>query len=191
VRYAAVLTAALLAACASNSPYSGFLKDYSKLEPHPEREGTLIWEKADVDMRDYDRLMFDDVVLHRRPGSKTELTPQQIGKATAAFRDIFIETIEPYYTVVDAPAPHVLRVRIAITDVEPIQAGISVGSASIEGELLDAQSGERLLAIVDTIEGSKKGREAQEKWRAVEGAFHEWAERLLDYMDEVHGAPGS
>ena len=132
IRSALLLAAAVvLPACASNTQrYSGFLGDYSKLTKHPDRDNTMFWEKPDTDFADYDELMIDNVVLYLNPNSEAKLTPDQVAKGTKAFRDILVESVDPYYEVVDKPGPHVLRLRIALTDVEPSdthEGGMNVG----------------------------------------------------------------
>ena len=84
-----------------------------------------------------------------------------------------------------------LRLRFALTDVRPASKpsdanlSVDVGGAALEGEALDATSSQRIVAVIDRIEGSRKGtKEVPEEWRGVEGAFREWAKRLLDYLDE-------
>ena len=62
MRYASLCLVLLLVACQSGPPsQSGFLKDYSKLEQVGKRPHAWVWEKPGVDMRVYDRLMFDPV----------------------------------------------------------------------------------------------------------------------------------
>jgi len=95
------------------------------------------------------------------------------------------ETIDPYYNIVQRPADYVLRLRIALTDLTPDE-GEGEGSASLEAELLDARTGEKLAAFISTIDGSKGGWRAQRKWLAVEGAFIEWSNALLEFMDSFH-----
>ncbi|UCE61917.1 MAG: DUF3313 domain-containing protein, partial [Phycisphaerales bacterium] len=70
------------------------------------------------------------------------------------------------YSVVDAPGPGVLRIRAALTDIKKTKpamnihpatklSGIGLGGASMEAEGLDAQTGERVLAVVDTRAGNR------------------------------------
>jgi len=120
-------------------------------------------------------------------GSATEALSAELKKKAAdGFKDVLFETIDPFYSVVQKPGPHVLRVRIALTDLTPDE-GEGEGSATLEGELLDAASGEKLAAFISTVSGSKKGwRVKEKKWLAVEGAFIEWANALLEHMDSYH-----
>ncbi len=187
------LAAALFAGCGSAPTKSGFLKSYAHLKSDPDYKSDLVYIKPGADMRDYDYLLIDPVQIHLASDSlAAEFGPDVLEKVAQAFTRILKETIDPYYTVVDKPGDNVLRVRLAISDVEPtgnevVRQKPSVGTAAMEGELLDSLTGEQLAAVVDRIEGSAQGAEnVPELWRPVEGAFREWAQRLLDFMDSYH-----
>ncbi len=49
-----------------------------------------------------------------------------------------------------------------------------------------SRTNEVLCAAVSRIEGSARGIEAKNEWKAVEGAFYEWSDRLLEFMDSYH-----
>jgi hypothetical protein len=103
-----------------------------------------------------------------------------------------------------------MRLRIAVTDVvaskpgmgaistvmpiglalSTIKKGVTgthtgVGQASIEVEILDSMTNERIAAAIDTRPGGKI--EGFTKWGAVKGAFEFWAKRLRLWLDETHG----
>jgi len=183
----------LLAACSSPPRYSGFLGDYKGFKQSKIHANTYGWEKPGVDLRDYDDLMIDKVEVWLLPDSEGEkLDAETRKKVAAAFDRILRRTLAPYYDVVERPGPNVMRMRIAITDIAPagqdVEGGpdVSVGAASMELELIDSVSGERLGAAVDKIVGSYAGQRAPKEWRSVEGAFIEWANRILDYLDRHH-----
>jgi hypothetical protein len=195
MRYSSLCLVLLLVACKAGPPgQSGFLDDYSKLKQEGKRPQAWVWEKPGVDMRVYDRLMFDPVEVKLLEGSKAgELGEETLQKVAEAFSRIMTETIDPYYSVVSKGGPYVLRVRLAVTDVAPaeqdVQGGpdVRMGQATMEGELLDSVSGEQLAAFTEKITGSAAGKgKAPAEWRHVEGAFQEWANGLLDYMDRKH-----
>jgi hypothetical protein len=189
--------ALLAAACASKGSgpkeTSGFLKDYSALRQDPNYKSDWVWVKPGLDLRDYDRVLIDPVVVMPLKGSTAgELGPEVLQKVADHFTKTLKETIDPYYTLALRPGPHVLRVRVAITDIEkasggkPGDPGYHVGSAAMEVEIVDAQGNERLAAAIDRIEGSHAGRDVPREWTHVEGAMVEWANRLLDYLDLHH-----
>ncbi|MEE8104616.1 MAG: DUF3313 domain-containing protein [Planctomycetota bacterium] len=190
--FAILLAAGFVAGCATNTPQaeSGFFADYSKLGPNPKKAGSRIFTKPGIDLRVYDRLMIDPVdVRFSKNSDAGELDAETKQKIADAFRRIMTETIDPYYSVVGDPDRTVLRIRLAVTDVSTAKPGdkgddwSSVGTASMEAELLDSMTGEILGQVVDKIKGSEKGGKAPSEWQHVEGAFVEWSESLLDYMD--------
>lgn len=187
-----LLAAGMVAGCATNTPRSesGFFADYSKLGPNPKKEGSRIYMNPGIDLRVYDRLMIDPVEVRFTNNSEAgELDAETKQKIADAFRRIMIQTIDPYYSVVGDPDRTVLRLRLAVTDVSTAKPGnnaddwSSVGTATMEAELLDSMTGGILAQVTDKIKGSEKGGKAPPEWQHVEGAFVEWSERLLDFMD--------
>jgi len=193
---ASCAVALALAACSTPGParHADFLPDYSKLRRDPKRPSDWTWLKPGADLRVYSRVLFDPIVIIPAPGSATEqLTPEVRAKVVEKFQEILFKTIDPYYNVAKEPAEGVLRVRIALTDVEPATAdspgdpGYRVGSAALEVELMDSVTKECLAEAIDRSEGSLAGTgDVPEKWRHVEGAFIEWSQRLLDFLDSWH-----
>jgi hypothetical protein len=173
----------VVAGCANK--YSGFLDSsiYSKLKPG-EKKGSMLWTKPGADLRAYDYLLIEPVVC--LPGEDSELTAEQKKKATDAFRKILVDKIDPYYPVVSNPGAHVLSVRIALTELKPTRKDMGMGAASLEVDFRDSRTNEVLCAAVSRIEGSARGVEAKDEWKAVEGAFYEWSDRLLEFMDSYH-----
>jgi hypothetical protein len=114
------------------------------------------------------------------------------------------------YTMVDHGGPDVLVIHGAITDAKkskpvigvisaiylPLKlvsfgkqalagTAIGVGSVTIEAELLDGQSNERLCAVVDRRSGTTAIRSKfSGTWGDVEKSFDWWAERLNTRLTE-------
>lgn len=196
-RFLLLGTALLAAACASKGSgpkdTSGFLKDYSALRQDPKYKSDWVWVKPGADLRDYDRVLIDPVVAMPPRGSRAEaLGPDVLRKVADHFTKTLKQTIDPYYSLALQPGPHVLRVRVALTDVEKATGGkpgdpdYKVGGAAMEVEIVDSTTGDRLAAAIDRIEGSSAGRDVPREWTHVEGAMVEWANRLLDYLDYHH-----
>jgi hypothetical protein len=115
--------------------------------------------------------------------------------------------------VVPGPGPGVLRIRTAITDVVPsnptmdnvtgilpqarvISAAakattgwhLYVGEASMEGEMLDSQTGERLAAAVDRWTGTKGFIDTEkDPLKHAKQAIDVWAKRLRERLDNFYG----
>jgi hypothetical protein len=52
------------------------------------------------------------------------------------------------------------------------------GSASVEGKIIDTESGTILTAVVDRRGGTKSIRGVTNSWNDVEEAYRFWAEKL-------------
>ena len=121
------------------------------------------------------------------------------------------EQLKPDYTFVNEQAAGVMRLRVAITEargskvvmdtissiipigmalglVKKVATGtnLSVGKASVELEILDSQTGERLVAAVDERAGRKyTGKfDKFQKYHTVEDAFDYWAKKLKNRLKE-------
>jgi hypothetical protein len=95
------------------------------------------------------------------------------------------------YPVVTVPGPQALRIRAAITDIDTVNPALNLrttvavlvpldmGGATIEVEFLDAESGERLAAMVDRKTGSPlKIFSGYSRLAHARGAFDQWADEL-------------
>jgi hypothetical protein len=64
----------------------------------------------------------------------------------------------------------------------------SVGGASMQAEILDSWTGERIGAVIDTKGGHKLSSvEGNDEWGHTRAAFKFWAQRLRIWLDETHG----
>ena len=188
-----------MAGCATIPPHSGFLQDYSELRPDPEDETLLWWEKENVDWKRYKRLMIDPVVIYLHPKAKNrQIEPDVLKELTDYFRNTIIEEVQDIYPVVDKPAPDVLRIRAAITDLIPANPLINIvttvglwvpvdmGGAAMEAEFLDSTTNELLGAVVDMKKGTPvdinilKGFTT---WGYAKGAFRDWAKLLRESLE--------
>jgi hypothetical protein len=124
------------------------------------------------------------------------------------FHKAMVEAFGDAYPMVDKPAPDVMRIKVAITELEPnnpvvsgvttivpvglavsfVKKGVTgehtgVGETGMEFDLLDSETNERLAAAVDLHPGGKlKG---VSKWGAAHEAFEFWAQRLRTRLDQV------
>ncbi len=112
------------------------------------------------------------------------------------------------YPVVNQPGPGVLRVRIAITGLTPKQPKRGIGAhtgatyvqmklnnsaarkfsgieTTMEAELLDAQTNERLIAIM-VRRTSDTPAFGPASWEYAKTTLDYWGERLRHAMDEAH-----
>jgi hypothetical protein len=211
VLLAAALTAGPTWAQDSKSQTSGFLSDYSKLTTTADRPGTKLYLDKTGDYRAYTKLMFDpvEVVLVPNPEYKG-VQPDALKRMTDSFAAAFKKAVEPDYQVVTQPGPDVLRVRMAITGVQPaptdttaadflpIKALFNVARSAGGGsprvaemtgeiEVLDAQ-GKRVVAATATRKGEATlAQGAQVTWKDMEPITQSWAKGFRRGLDELRG----
>ena len=191
--------------------YSGFLGDYSQLQPAKDREGVLLYLDHSKDYHGYTKIMIDpvEVVLTPNPEYKG-VRPDVLNRMTSDFEKAFKKAFEPDYQIVTAPGPDVLRLRAAITGVQvvktpvsavdflPIKAVFNVGRAAAgasphvaemtaEMEVLDV-SGNRLAAAVATRQGEKTLTQSEQvTWKNMEDIAAYWAKGMRQRLDELRG----
>ncbi|MFA5177704.1 MAG: DUF3313 domain-containing protein [Candidatus Omnitrophota bacterium] len=184
---------------------SGFLGDYSQLHHGRPGQAEFTYRNPSMDLGKYQKAMLDRVQIWAAEDnsalSKLSREDQQllVDYLYVALKD----ALQKDYTLVNEPGPDVLRIRCAITEaratspvkeilstVTPYGLGISyarklvtgthsgVGIVSIEGELLDSVSGERLAAVVDRRAGTKSLNIKATRWGEVQDAFNFWARRM-------------
>jgi hypothetical protein len=195
--------------------YSGFLDDYPKFEPDKDRKGAMIYRKAGLDLKPYSKVLIDPIEIWiARDSQYKGIKPDEMKVLADAFRQAIVEALEPEYPVVSRPGPGVLGIRLAITDVQikkkkrgllgytPVglvvttgiaMAGknISLVDATIEAELLDAQSNDRLGALIDQQSDvrakTKEGTKEKTSWEEIESTLRFYANRLRGRLDAEHG----
>jgi hypothetical protein len=194
--------------------YSGFLREYPEFKPGPEGGANLIYRKEDIDFTRYTKIMLDHVLFwFHKDADYKGINARELEELADAFHMAIVEALGNTYPLVAKPGPDVLRIRTAITDVVPskpasatvtavlptgpavstVEKGAArinayIGSATLEAELLDSMTGERLGAVIDRRASAKsEPAEAVDKWADAEGAFKFWAGRLCKWLDEVHG----
>ncbi|OEU44504.1 MAG: hypothetical protein BBJ60_11615 [Desulfobacterales bacterium S7086C20] len=200
--------------CAAKVKHSGFLKDYPEFEQGPAGGVDLIYLKEGVDFKKYDKVMMDFVQFWFKDGTEYKgIHIHELNELAAAFNKAMADALKDAYPMVDDPGPDVLRIRFAITDVIPsrpalntitavtpvglalstVKKGVTgthtfVGEASMEAELLDSLTNERLGAAIDRkAAGKYKIVKGMTKWGHAKDAFGFWAKRLRKWLDEVHG----
>ncbi|HNJ77261.1 MAG: DUF3313 domain-containing protein [Rhodocyclaceae bacterium] len=108
-------------------PSSGFLSDYSKLRPVDGVDGTYRYIDTTANLRAYTKVMIDPVQVFLTPNPDYKgMQPDAMKRMTDAFRMEFVGALASGYQVVNQPGPDVLRVRIAITGVQPTSPALGV-----------------------------------------------------------------
>lgn len=195
-----LLSSLLLASCAGSGgkiQHSGYLNDYSKLQPF---DGGSRWISSKTDFSKYTKFILEPVTFYVGKSldqQNVKANPENINKITAYFHEALTREFSKNLTIVDKAGPDVGRIRTAITsmavgtkDLKAYQylpvmlvatgaaevAGLRdhVAVISMEGELLDSLTGQRLAAVV-------KSRSKETTIKEVGSLTEQDVKSMLDY----------
>jgi hypothetical protein len=194
-----------------NTKFSSFLGDYSQLKPASDREGVLLFIDRSADYRPYTKVMFDPVQVHVTPNPEHKDVPRDdLARMGDGLLQSFKQALEPEYQVVTKPGPDVLRVRTAITGIQPAKpsagvidylpikavfnigreaagAGPRVAEMSAEMEILDP-SGKRVAAATATRKGDQRLTQGnQVTWNDMKSINDYWETGFRQRPDELRG----
>jgi len=185
-------------AAQAKQEYSGFLVDYSQLKPGPQGGVAKVYKKEGVNFNKYSKIMMDHVVFFFKDDAQEKgIDPIEMAELSHKFHKEARAAIGSAYPFVEEPGPDVMRVRVAITDLElPKKTpgmlksimtgkGPGLGEISMEFEFLDSETNQRIAAGVDRRTGTMI--QNLSRFGTAEDAFKFWAGRLLLRMDEAHG----
>ena len=191
---------------------SGFLGDYSQLAPREGFEAHDVYLNPDARWNSYNAIHIDAVTfwVHEEAPS---LEADERQMLTDLLYTALHDRLSEKFVIVDQPGAHDIRVRAALTQAKGAKvalrtvssivpmmfvvstaAGLSadvaanVGTATLEAELLDAVTGERLAAAVDQRAGTKSilaGSRTFKKWGDVQAACEFWAENLTQKLVQL------
>jgi hypothetical protein len=161
----------------------------------------LVYVNPNADFRKYTQIMVEPVTVWN--SAETATVPHKEAQRLADDLDDALRlALFADFTLVERAGPGVMRLRAAITEAEgswhvhdavasrfdkemkaakgtPSTATRDfVGKAGVEAEVLDALTGERLLAAVDRRAGARSIKLKDSTWEDVREAFDFWAERL-------------
>lgn len=180
---------------------SGFLDDYSALEPDPDRQGAYRHVNPGVDLAKYTKVMITPIEVMYDPDSKHKnISPDELKTITDSLYSALLSELEPAVPVVGQAGPGVLAVRLAITGVRlenkkrrligytPIGfatttlanvAGLRVTlkSAGLEAELIDSETGEIVGRLVDKGAASA-GTGDSTSWEQLDATMKFYAQRF-------------
>jgi len=222
---AIILALTLLGGCAgttgtankswpTNAPYSGFLSDYSKLRAVPDHPGTLIYVNHSLNLRPYTKVIIDPVQVFLTENLDYRgVQPEVLLRMTDTLSSGFAKVMQPDYQVVKAAGPDVLRIRLAITNVHPVElplkptdfipikalvnakravAGESphLVELSAELEILDP-AGRVVMSGVSTRQGDHTLAQGDKiTWADLTPILSAWSNRFRQILNEARRSGG-
>jgi hypothetical protein len=205
----------LLAGCAttkeaSGPKYSGFLSDYSKLQPDPDGSGAERYRNPEIDASKYNKVLLEKIMVSLKDDAQYKAVDPDALKAMSDYlHEAIVRELGDAYPIVNEPGPDVLRVRVAITDLAPTKTEMTMvmlvvpyatvadlasgaaskggvgsppylGHAGIEAEGLDSETLQPVFEYVDQRFGKKYDPENPGSYFQ---AYKEWGyvQQAFDY----------
>jgi Protein of unknown function (DUF3313) len=193
------------------SQQSGFLSDYSKLQPDPKDSGLLIyWANPDF-LKHSTKFMLNPLIVYMDPEQGVD--PEDLVKMDQLFIKAITDelTQSGHYEIATEPGPGVMLLRLAITHVQTtggkknaavkgattaasvalvpgvglLVPRLSVGSISVEGEFVDSVSGAPQAEFMASKTGRRyfSGLKQFKSWGDIEAAFKSWAKDFRQRLD--------
>ena len=177
---------------------TGFLTDYSRLRKESNTTLRHINTRA---LAKYSNFIVDPVEVHFHRGAKAiehrtkgKLTQRQMTDLTNYLHAKIVKAVEDSGNrVVYQPASGVARLRVALTDIDRSSAasllpqaklaGIGLGGASMEAEIVDSMTGEQIGAVIEAQKGSKIPFANLGEWDAAKQVMNDWAKRLQKRLE--------
>jgi hypothetical protein len=210
------LVCAMVACAASRGrrgdiPESGFLGDYSQLESSKDWPAREVYFNPNAQWSRYDSIHIDSVTLWADEDID-KLRTEDRQMLTDTLYKALHEELSQYFKIADHPGPDTIRIRAALTQSKGAKAVMrtltsihpgslllgaavglsldtanSVGSATVEFEVLDAATNERLAAMVDQRAGTKvffliAPKRTFTTWGDVKAIDEYWAKRAVIVM---------
>ena len=200
------LCLAVIGGCAKQEmQQAGFLEDYSKLKKDPDGLSDYFYIKDNVDWSAYDKLLINQITFFIDNDTEYKgIDADDFNQLAQYWNNSMVQSLSKSYKVVAEPGPNTLRLIFAITHLKPnrpvigtvttvVPAGlaaslvkkgatgthIGMGEAGFEAEMRDAQTGELLMASINSSYGKKyKLAKTVTKWGQVESIFDSWTDNL-------------
>jgi Protein of unknown function (DUF3313) len=166
-RVAVTLLALALAGCSHvATTRTGFLDRYEELKPDAKDARRLVFEKTEWKKADFASVAFEPTVVRFSAKDEKKVTAEESKELAAycdaALRKAFEKDFKIAATAAEAKA---LRIRAAVTGIDTSNPALNVvsgvllwpmdyGGVSLEFEVLDASTGERLNALVGYSQGA-------------------------------------
>lgn len=151
----------ILLGCASEQRrFTGFLRDYSVLKPHPTIQDALVYWNPDCDPRQYEAVLVEPVEIHfMRPSEESRAKAEDVTALREYVTEELTAAISNHAPIATEPGLNVLRCRLQVANVQLTrEAGdpqypwlppdYALASANIETEARDSISGELVVAYV-------------------------------------------
>ena len=161
----------------------------------------------------YDSILLSPIEMWMDSDTYRGIDPNELKLITDYFFVRLGKNLRPNYKVVNKPGPNVMHMRIAITGVKknkpnyaevynliPVKLVWELGNsayrkvtgkevdiyeASLELEIRDSETGDRLVAAIDKQQSSKYTSEkGEDSWLPIQEILDYWAQTIRTRLDE-------
>jgi hypothetical protein len=178
---------------------TGFLSGYSGLEENEELKGLRVYKNPDVNISErYSKVLIAPIQFKLDPTIKEhEMKFEDRLKLSEYFHERLAENLSKNYEITDEPGKDVLLFRAAVTDVLPNKVylnlhwsttliGGGIGGASLEAEVVDSLTNERVLSFVDARKGKKLNyTKGLTKWGHTKEVLGMWADIMVENLNRL------
>jgi len=189
------------------------MNDYSILKRTKGDKAQLLYVNYKTDWNQYNKIYIEPITVWQTAGSPlADVDKEEVDNLATFFYNALRDELAKDYTVVNAPGPNTLKIRLALTEAEksvvaldivstvvPVGLGVSyakdlatgthafVGKMAAEMEMRDAQTDELVAAAVAARVGEKLvfDKEQLGKWGDVKDASLQWAQRLRERLAQA------
>jgi hypothetical protein len=196
---------------ARKAKFSGFLgNDYELLKKGGRGEALYVYVNKDAAWSSYNKILLDPVVIYQP--SKKGSPPEDLQKVANNFYVIVSRELSKTHELVKEPGPRTLRIQGALTNVEKgsatgqaitsviphgIVASVATdfitgkplfaGELSVEAKIIDARTGELLVAGVDRRIADKNIQSIMDSWEAVNKVLQIWSKMFAFRLCKLSG----
>lgn len=195
-----------------------FLSRYDLLKPVEGGDGAQSWRDPGVSWQQYDKVLIERIRIFLKEDSEEKaIDPTDLKMLTDYFYEALQREIKPTAQIVEQAGPGVLGVRIAITNLMPTNANLSIagtltpyafiaeassgpasgrpagstpylGECGIEVQFLDGQTGKVVAEFTDTRIGKKYDLDTS---AGGVDAAKKWVDGYLDSFTTWNYAKGA
>ena len=192
------LVMVLFSACAStSSKQSGFLDNYSKLEPDPEVEGLFFYENPKKKIYRFDAFKLAPILVYFHPeAANHSVNPERLMEVFEYFRSHILQSFQGRYRIVPIAGPDVCTIRIAVTGVIPEKPkmittksteAFGLSDAGLEVKFQDSKTGVNVFTLWDTRRhGEYKRMDEKAAMSHAKETIRNWTETMMDYMGKAY-----
>lgn len=183
---------------------SGFLRNYSQLQENPAFPAALVYINPRAQWSRYNSVQLESVGLWGTEATENLNLEDRQMLTDMLYKSLY-ENLAKYFMMTNQPSATALRLRVALTQEQGAKVALrtittvvpqlrmagaivglaadtatTVGSATVEMEIRDPITNERLAAAVDARAGTKVlfAKRAYETWGDVAAACDYWSKRI-------------